>query len=1038
VRPRHLEIEAIGPFGQLVELDFDELAADGLFLIHGPTGAGKTSLLDGVCFALYGKVPGARGKARSDRSHFAARGVAPRAALTFDSQGGRYRVERTAAWEAPKTRGGGTTPKPATAVLRRVDAGHEAVLASKPTEVDAEVERLLGLTAAQFQQVILLPQGRFERVLQSNSKEREELFETLFDTLDFKRASDWLDQEAKQRRVTAAHLRQRLSVLGDEAVRRGRDVLTVGVASPVVSVAPAMAGASGTALLDRPTVDGEPDRGVLAGDPLDPATLDGIVTALTAAAEGARTDLAAAEAQGVEARAAAEEAKRIGELVARRDRLRAEARHVADGAEAVDAARVTLDRADVAEELRGSLDDLDHRTNVVRRAEHAVASDLANAREAIAGLPVPVAEVADLDLDRVPTGRALGVAGSGLAVRREVLVGLRATAAAAARAGADLATVDERIAEATSAADRAGARIEKFRAELPTKVDAVAAARSAAERLTDLEVAATAAATRAEAAKRLADLLPEVDRARRSAEQAHTDANDARSRHLQALEQYLEGVAAHLAGRLELDEACLVCGSHEHPNPAQPAADAVSEDDVERLKIAAETAESRRADLAEVHRKRTNEAAALRATADHVADDPIEARRLARDAKAAHAAAVELADDLTARVELVERIEAAIASDGVQLAAAESVVAEEGARRAARIAQLDDARTSLAEHLPAGVELETALTAVERARDAVERVADHAADGQEAAAKLRAAQERADAELAGSSFDDAAAARAAMLDEEEHLVLAARIAEYDRRAGDLAVRLADPELTDLPDEAPEVTAVLAEVRRIEVRHRAATERVALAESAERAVGELRDQHRDVAADLIEADQHVALHDAVADRCNGRTAPRVPLQRWVLGTYLEEVCGHANRRLATMTSGRYRLLVTRTPAKANQPAGLDLKVHDANTNQEREVSTLSGGETFQASLALALGVADSVEAHTGGVRLEALFVDEGFGTLDPDALELALDELDGLRAGGRMVGVISHVQRLRERIRVGAEVHKGDAGSSVTVGLVAPP
>ena len=143
-------------------------------------------------------------------------------------------------------------------------------------------------------------------------------------------------------------------------------------------------------------------------------------------------------------------------------------------------------------------------------------------------------------------------------------------------------------------------------------------------------------------------------------------------------------------------------------------------------------------------------------------------------------------------------------------------------------------------------------------------------------------------------------------------------------------------------------------------------------------------------------------------------------------------------IAAMTAGRYRLVLARDVLHAGQKAGLDLRVHDAHTGTERPVTTLSGGETFQASLALALGVADSVESHSGGVRLEALFIDEGFGSLDADALELAMDELDGLRSGGRMVGVISHVPRLRERIRVGAEVHKGVDGSTVTVGEVSPP
>ena len=175
---------------------------------------------------------------------------------------------------------------------------------------------------------------------------------------------------------------------------------------------------------------------------------------------------------------------------------------------------------------------------------------------------------------------------------------------------------------------------------------------------------------------------------------------------------------------------------------------------------------------------------------------------------------------------------------------------------------------------------------------------------------------------------------------------------------------------------------------------------------------------------------------MADRCNGRTPPKVSLQRWVLSAYLEEICTFANRRLGSMTGGRYRLSVNRDRARGGGKAGLGLRVHDTYTGSEREVSTLSGGETFQASLSLALGVADVVTAHAGGVRLDALFVDEGFGTLDSEALQLAMDELDRLREGGRTVGLISHVGELRERIRTGIEITASDHGSEVRVGAIA--
>jgi exonuclease SbcC len=153
---------------------------------------------------------------------------------------------------------------------------------------------------------------------------------------------------------------------------------------------------------------------------------------------------------------------------------------------------------------------------------------------------------------------------------------------------------------------------------------------------------------------------------------------------------------------------------------------------------------------------------------------------------------------------------------------------------------------------------------------------------------------------------------------------------------------------------------------------------------------------------------------------------------VLSAYLEEICRFANQRLEVMTSGRYQLRLSDEGGRGGRQAGLGLRVLDAYTGEEREVNSLSGGETFQASLALALAVADTVEARSGGLHLEALFIDEGFGTLDPDNLQLAMDELDRLREGGRMIGIISHVGALKERIRAGIEVSTGERGSSAKV------
>jgi exonuclease SbcC len=202
-----------------------------------------------------------------------------------------------------------------------------------------------------------------------------------------------------------------------------------------------------------------------------------------------------------------------------------------------------------------------------------------------------------------------------------------------------------------------------------------------------------------------------------------------------------------------------------------------------------------------------------------------------------------------------------------------------------------------------------------------------------------------------------------------------------------------------------------------------------------AISTWADAHRTFQVEAAERRDRSSLLTRLSDTVGGRSGDRVSLKRWVLAAYLEDICALATQRLQVMTGGRYTLVVHREPTARNRLGGLDLHVIDAHTGEQRDVSTLSGGETFQASLALALAVADAVQHHSGGIRLDALFIDEGFGTLDADALELAMDELDALRAGGRMVGVISHVGTMRERIRTGIEVIPTEKGSRVRIGAV---
>ena len=369
-------------------IDFDALAAEGLFLIHGTTGAGKTFLLDALCFALYGEVSGDR-SVKGLRSDHAAPGVVPRVSLEFSCGEARYRVERTPAHTAPKARGQGTTEKPPQAVLFRLDTeAPEQAVAAKTTEVTREVEQLVGLNAAQFRQVILLPQGRFAEVLRAKAEEREALLKTLFDTVIYERAGWWLEDQARAARNLALDQAREQEVLR----RRAADAWAPQAPEPPEGTEPPPPPA------DQAGLDALVGQigGVVQGTE---AALRSAVTSL----DMARTAQAAltAQAERWDRRTAA--AARLGELEAKK--------------ETVEEYRQKLSQAERAETLRPSLVAEAGARRELERVERGLQEQLRAAIQARAAAQALPPSVQGLDLVTLPSAEALSAAGADLAAR---------------------------------------------------------------------------------------------------------------------------------------------------------------------------------------------------------------------------------------------------------------------------------------------------------------------------------------------------------------------------------------------------------------------------------------------------------------------------------------------------------------------------------------------------------------------------------------------------------------------------------------------
>ena len=1000
MRPHRLRLEAFGPYADPLDISFDALSQEGLFLIHGSTGAGKTFLLDALCFALYGEVSGDR-NVKGLKSDHAPPAAVPRVSLEFSCAGRRYLLERSPAYSAPKSRGEGSTDKPPSAVLFRLQSSQREPIASRTTEVNREVEGLVGLSADQFRQVILLPQGKFAEVLRARAEERETLLTTLFNTVGFEQAGQWLEEKARAARIALAESNRILEVLRQQAAQ-----------------------------------EWSPYRGEeeAAEVPADQAELDRLERRI----EGIGTAAAASLQQANTALEVAQKAKEATTLLldrwTRRAKATARLSDLEGKAEVVEEYRQRLKRAERAEALRPSLE-------AHRQAQAALATmDLqlqdwvqqANrARDGALGLPM---EVVLLDLQRIPSLDDLSGAANALAGRRAEVVVLVKQAQEASFARTKAQESADRLLHICDELSHTQAAMEARQQERQVALEGVTQARSARDQLDGLQRAAETAQRQAEAAAAIRRAMKQEQDAialQKQAEAQHQTSQAA----LQALRhQQLEGMAAQLAQGLVTSAPCPVCGSTQHPSPAQGEGPPIGESQIAAAETMVHAAVQRAQELAAALASAQGALQSLLEKAGAAAEAPEAALAAAREASTVLAEAAALA-------KTVEGLERTVAAHDQALVQAQERIGEAKTQVALlqRAATEGEARAKALEAgirqaLGEGVDPQSVLEAFAPVERALKQLATRRQAQGLATSRLAEASNRLTRELAASTFATAEEVEEALqgADASRRQQWAERITAYEREVIELRGVMASPELATLPDEAPNLAAAEAALAAADGTRVRALERLGEARSTQEDISRLAQEHRTLEELRTRQQQYAQLVTAVAERCQGKAAPYISLQRWVLSAFLEEICRFANQRLEVMTSGRYQLRLSDEGGRGGRQAGLGLRVLDSYTGEEREVNSLSGGETFQASLSLALAVADTVEARSGGLHLEALFIDEGFGTLDPDNLQLAMDELDRLREGGRMIGIISHVGALKERIRAGIEVSTGERGSMARV------
>ncbi|MEU1533619.1 SMC family ATPase [Streptomyces fagopyri] len=993
MRLHRLDITAFGPFGTTQKVDFDELSAAGLFLLHGPTGAGKTSVLDAVCYALYGAVPGARqtGQGVTLRSDHATPATRTEVRLELTVAGRRLEITRQPPWARPKKRGTGTTTEKAQSWLREYEgpAGTWKDLSRSHQEVGEEITQLLGMSREQFCQVVLLPQGDFARFLRADAEARGKLLGRLFDTHRFAEVEKRLTE---RRRAAEAEVRDGDAALLADAHRMQQ----------------AAGDIAETALPDLAPGDPGLAETVLAWA----AVARGTARERLTLAHGA---VSAAESAQAAADRVLDDVREVARLQRRFTEARERAARLEERSDSHQETRTRMERGRKAEAVAPALDLRD-----VGEAEHRRASTAET--HARAALPASFADA--------------GAPGLAAAARRaaEELGGLASARRAEARLGelteerAGLDRQERADEDVLQDAESWLATWETTRAALQARIET---AQEAATRAEQLAVRREPARARLRAARERDQFAKDTDDARERALTSRAHATDTRAHWLDLKEQRLKGIAAELAAGLVDGDPCAVCGATEHPAPARKIAGHVDREAEEQA-----LADHQRADeeAAEDERRLGVVREALAAASAEAGDTPTDRlaeqeAELEREYGEARAAASGLH---TAR----ERLAHAELEHGRRVAARQKAELRAAARLSHRDT-LDRERTLLEEELTrargAADSVAARAAQLERRAALLTRAADAVRAAEDAAQRLKDADARLADAAFRAGFSTPQAAADALLDDAAHRDLQRRLDAWQSEEGAVRAVLAEADTAaaaQRPAVDPRVAEQSAEAAARRLREAASAQDAAARRCAEldrlsarattsvRRLGPLREEY-----------DRVARMAGLAAGTSAENERRMRLESYVLAARLEQVAAAATARLQRMSSGRYTLVHSDDRAGRGR-SGLGLHVVDAWTGRERDTATLSGGETFFASLALALGLADVVTDEAGGVRLDTLFIDEGFGSLDDQTLDEVLDVLDSLRERDRSVGIVSHVADLRRRVHTQLEVVKGRTGSVV--------
>ncbi|EKO3714634.1 SMC family ATPase [Vibrio metschnikovii] len=1010
MRPITLTLQAFGPFASQQVVDFSAFGHAPLFLINGPTGAGKSSLLDAICYALYGETTGSERSGDQMRCDYAPDSVLTEIEFVFELHNRRFKIIRSPDQQVAKQRGEGTTKKSHAASLIEWFANdEEKLLAHSPKRVASAVVELIGLDVKQFRQVMVLPQGKFRELLVANSKEREQIFGQLFQTHIYTQ----IERELFER---AAEIRRQKEQF-DQQIKGALNVVAMAseeeLQQALTSVEPSLKHSEQSHQQAQQQLDALKQQWH-AGQELQAkfsqqeqlaleqaqltaqqAEIDEWQVRLQQDQKAARLDLPYQQLSDVRQQLTlAEQAQKTHQQAVSQTQ-----QQVTVATAAYQQAEQAAQQIDALSQQLYQLESMGKKWVELEQQRHQQTNALAALKAAQTQHQQLKKNLTDLEQQRQEQQQAL-----------------------------------ERVISQRSGLETKQLQCSQLNEHIQLRVKQ----QSLTEQINQLQQA-----------------YQQAGQAYQQAQQQTLQA----SQHADQLEFYWHSnQAAELAQKLAPGNPCPVCGSEHHPHIAKFSGQVVSKDQVQQARQAQQHHQANETEQLKQYQKAENNLShyqqqlkQFEEQIEHKALPELTALQHQHQALTAEIERLTLLNPQTFEQQLSQvmvalqqaqsqleqqqhkveqaskaEIEAQTKVTSLQAEVASEFTDADQVREAygrvkKQITALQQAELQARTQLAAA---QQALSSAQASLISAEQQAKHWLDSEQ-----RLAQEW-QAALNDSAFSSLEDYLQAKLAEETRLSIEQKVRQFEQRLATLQGQW-EALAKELHNQTPpNLTELKAAVEQQQAHVTICLQQLSEVRSRYDSLRQVSDKLVTLYQNNVQLEKEYQIYGTLSDIANGRTGAKVSLHRFVLGVLLDDVLIQASQRLQRMSKGRYWLKRKEDRAKGNAGSGLDLMVEDGYTGKWRDVATLSGGESFMAALALALGLSDVVQAYSGGIRLDTLFIDEGFGSLDPESLDLAIQTLVDLQQGGRCIGIISHVAELKEQIALRLDIVTSTLGSSI--------